>query len=131
MNATVAATTTPTHRPVPDFIKEMKNLRKEVNLHTHFRHHQVGAEPFPARTIMRAMNIVGAFAKRKPITIVESASINNRPFLDALQFAVYFMRETAEANINREFDEWVIENLIDDNENDIMIIYENDKYLVL
>ena len=126
----------------PDFIVNMRKVRQSVMAYNEVTSGPVGemlSVISPERvdglkkensTLMRAMNIVGAFARRAPLKSVECGDIDNTPFHIAAQAAVYFMRDFAESNINKEFDDWLIENLESNNCN-IMIVEPRQRVLVL
>lgn len=112
----------------PDFILQMRQVRREI----------LAAAPIAKAipelrndlcTAMRAMNIIGAFTKGNDITSVESGNINNRKFVRAMQSAINFMREYAEAETNRQFDQWTIDNILED-DNDIIPVTKQDRVLV-
>ena len=104
----------------PDFIKEMRQSRRRIlNIRPIVEHNPDMRDSLG--TAMRAMNIIGAFTKGNDIKSVESGNINNRKFVFAMQEAIHFMREYAEAETNRKFDRWVKGNILDDDTNFIPV----------
>ncbi len=118
----------------PDFMVEMHNVRKQIlrtnemakrlNVHLEVGHSNELSK------VMRAMNLVGAFARGDSVFSVESGNIDNRKFVGAMQTAINFMREYAEADTNRAFDDWVMDNLFAD-ENSISIVDHRSRVLVM
>lgn len=115
----------------PDFIKEMRKVRSEIMTVNEFsRIIGIKTSREATATAMRAMNIVGAFSRSESIRSVESGDLDNHKFVIAMQSAVNFMRTYGEAEVNRDFDDWIVENLMSESEK-ITILDEKEVNLAI
>ena len=102
-------------KETPEFITRLKEEFDSISAYNEFgrtynkslyaNRHNVSTNGYS----MRALNIVNAFKRGKPITSVESGDRDNSKFADALDEAISFIREWGESHINKEFNKWILE----------------------
>lgn len=103
-------------KPTPFFIKNLRIVRSEILdgiKQSSAIPESRAAFVKASASVMRAMQMINAFYRGKPLSSVESGAIDNRKFHYAMELAFKYMNVHAENVHNKAFKIWIEQNLID------------------